>query len=48
MVMLRVLRQHYGPINRKEAEITTACAGMLDQVEALVSDNSSEVCSVID
>jgi hypothetical protein len=48
MVMLRVLRQHYGPINRREAEITTACAGMLDQVESLVLANTSEVCSAID
>lgn len=48
MVMLRVLRKHYGPINRKEAEVTSACANMLDQVENLVLSKPSEVCSVID
>jgi len=48
MVMLRVLRAHYGPINRKEAEVTAACGNMLDQVESVVEANGSKVCDAID
>lgn len=36
MIMLRVRRNHYGPINRKEAEVTTSCNQMLKSVEAFV------------
>ena len=39
MVMLRVLRAHYGPITRKEAEVTTACNQMLQNVESVIEDN---------
>lgn len=39
MVMLRVLRAHYGPITRKEAEITTACNQLLKNVETVIEDN---------
>lgn len=48
MTLLRVLRKHYGPINRKEAEINSSCASMLDQVEAVVAANGSNVCNAID
>jgi len=47
MIMLRVLRKHYGPINRKEAEITTACNQMLDSVQDYVEAKPSVVCSEI-
>lgn len=39
MVMLRVLRAHYGPITRKEAEITTSCNQLLKNVETVIEDN---------
>lgn len=39
MVMLRVLRAHYGPITRKEAEITTACNQLLVNIESVIEDN---------
>ena len=39
MVMLRVLRAHYGPITRKEAEVTTACNQMLRNVESVIEDS---------
>ena len=39
MVMLRVLRAHYGPITRKEAEVTTTCNQMLKNVESIIEDN---------
>lgn len=48
MVMLRVLRAHYGPINRKEAEVISSCNNMLDQVESVVEANGSKVCDAID
>lgn len=39
MVMLRVRRNHYGPINRKEAEVVQACNKMLKSVQDLVESN---------
>jgi len=34
MIMLRVSRKHFGPINRKEAEFTADCQDMLKAIEA--------------
>lgn len=36
MTMLRVQRKHYGPINRKEAEVIPACNQLLERVQDLV------------
>lgn len=36
MVMLRVNRRHFGPINRKEAEFVQQCNDMLKEVETAV------------
>ncbi len=36
MVMLRVQRSHYGPINRKEAEVIPACDNLLKKVQDLI------------
>ena len=36
MVMLRVNRRHYGPINRKEAEVRGECYEALKEVESIV------------
>lgn len=33
--LIRVLRTHYGPINRKEVTIMNSCGAMLDQIGAL-------------
>lgn len=46
MIMLRVRRNHYGPINRKEAEVTPACSQMLSNVEDLI-DNDIYACDEI-
>jgi hypothetical protein len=43
MVTLRVLRSHYGPINRKEAEVIPACNNMLKEVQNLI-DNDPYAC----
>jgi hypothetical protein len=39
MVMLRVLRAHYGPITRKEAEVKTVCNQLLKNVETVIEEN---------
>ncbi len=43
MVMLRVRRNHYGPINRKEAEVKTVCSSMLKSIETMI-DNDLNAC----
>lgn len=45
MITLRVLRRHYGPINRKEAEIQTSCNVMLDQVQNIFESRRNEMCA---
>jgi len=44
MITLRVLRKHYGPINRQEAELQGSCNKMLDQVQDYVEARPSTVC----
>lgn len=39
MTTLRVLRSHYGPINRREAEVNSSCNKMLKQVQQLVEND---------
>jgi hypothetical protein len=46
MVMLRVRRNHYGPINRKEAEVVPACNQMLKSVENFI-DTDVYACDEI-
>jgi hypothetical protein len=45
MLTLRTIRKHYGPINRKEAELNSSCGQMLDSVQSYVEDRSAIVCS---
>lgn len=45
MVTLRVLRKHYGPINRKEAQLSNSCNKMLDEVQDLVLSNVDQACA---
>lgn len=47
MVMLRVRRSHYGPINRKEAEVNPSCEQMLSAVQDFI-DNDPYACEEID
>jgi hypothetical protein len=44
MVMLRLARTHYGPINRKEAEVVPACHVLLQDVQNLVESDGQNVC----
>jgi uncharacterized protein YfiM (DUF2279 family) len=43
MTMLRIQRAHYGPINRKEAEVIPACNQLLQKVQTLV-ENDPNAC----
>jgi hypothetical protein len=45
MVLLRVLRKHFGPINRKEAEVIQSCNDMLEDVQRLVNEDSRNACA---
>lgn len=44
MVMLRVRRNHYGPIIRKEAEVVSVCNNMLKSVQDYI-DSDLNACS---
>ncbi len=44
MTTLRVLRKHYGPINRHEATVAAPCADMLSQVQEYVTSNAGNIC----
>ena len=46
MIMLRVQRGHYGPINRKEAEVLPACNQLLKSVQDLI-DSDPYACQDI-
>jgi hypothetical protein len=44
MVLLRLSRSHFGPINRREAEVKAACNQMLTNVQQLVDADPRGVC----
>jgi hypothetical protein len=44
MVMLRILRGHYGPINRREAEVIPACNQLLKNVQDLIDSDTDSAC----
>jgi hypothetical protein len=45
MVMLRVQRNHYGPILRRQAEVNPACYAMFNQIESLIATHQEEACA---
>jgi hypothetical protein len=45
-IVLRVLRKHWGPLNRKEAEVYSGCGTMFNNVAAFVSANPS-ICGAL-
>jgi hypothetical protein len=45
--MLRIARAHYGPINRREAEVVPACNQLLINVEDLVNRDPNIACQDI-
>lgn len=44
MTMLRIARSHYGPINRKEAQVVPACNNLLKSVQDLVERDPQNAC----
>jgi hypothetical protein len=47
MTLLRILRAHFGPINRQEAEVVPACSSLLNSVQKLINSDPEEACSEI-
>lgn len=47
MTMLRIHRGHYGPINRKEAEVNPACNQLLKNIQELIDNDSQNACDDI-
>ncbi|MGZ3788234.1 MAG: hypothetical protein ACXVLQ_06900 [Bacteriovorax sp.] len=47
MMMLRLQRTHYGPINRKEAEVNPACNQLLLNVQELIETDPQNACDDI-
>ena len=45
--MLRILRGHYGPINRQEAEVVPGCNQLLKNVQALIEQDTENACADI-
>lgn len=44
MILMRILRQHFGPIDRREVELSPACDRMLSEVQTLIEANHSTAC----
>lgn len=47
MTLLRIRRTHFGPINRREAEVAPACEYLLSRVQRLVESNPLALCKEI-
>lgn len=47
MTMLRIRRTHYGPINRREAEVIPACDRMLKNIQELINRDPQNACQDI-
>ena len=45
MTLIRILRAHFGPLNRQEAQVVPACDTMLSQVQKLVESNPEAACA---
>ena len=46
-IMLRLLRGHYGPINRQEAEVVKSCGQLLSDIEVMVGRDPETTCQDI-
>lgn len=45
MTLVRVLRTHFGPLNRKEAQVVPECQSMLSHVRQIVEQDPEVVCN---
>lgn len=46
VIMMRTVRTHYGPINKKKAEMFPACVSMFDKVRQAVQENP-DLCKAL-
>lgn len=45
MTLVRMLRTHFGPLNRKEAQVVPVCESLLAQVQTLVNSDPESACA---
>ena len=45
MTLIRVLRTHFGPLNRKEAQAVPVCESLLSQVQTLINSDPESACA---
>ncbi len=45
MTLVRKLRTHFGPLNRKEAQVVPVCESLFAQVQTLVNNDPESVCA---
>jgi len=45
MTLLRLVRSHFGPINRKEAEVVPSCNSLLSSVQQMIDQNPQDSCA---
>ncbi|MES2802084.1 MAG: hypothetical protein V4654_06300 [Bdellovibrionota bacterium] len=45
MALIRILRAHFGPLNRQTAQVVGSCDSMLSQVQNLVEGNPEAACA---
>ena len=45
MTLIRILRAHFGPLNRQTAQVVGSCDSMLSQVQNLVEGNVEAACA---
>ena len=48
VTLLRILRGHFGPINRLEAEVKPACSTLLTEVQQLVEADPANACQELE
>lgn len=47
MTLLRLSRSHFGPINKRAAQVSLACDSMLSEVQKIVNQDPEAVCKEI-
>ena len=47
MTLIRLLRAHFGPLNRQTAQVVGSCDSMLSQVQSIINANPEAACAEI-
>lgn len=45
MTLIRILRSHFGPLNRQTAQVVPACDVMFSEVQSLIESDPAEACT---